>query len=44
MDNFLSQALLESTGAELAFSNELFLSLGVKDLAQEGSHHANDPK
>ena len=29
---------------DLAQVDEFFLSLGVKDSTEEGSHHANDPK
>jgi hypothetical protein len=42
--NKVADWLLEKTMHDLGQVDELFLSLGVKDLTQEGRHYANDPK
>ena len=42
--NTVADWLLKKPMHDLAQVNELFLSLGVKDLTEEGHHYANDPK
>jgi hypothetical protein len=42
--NEVADWLLEKPMHDLGQVDELFLSLVVKDLTQEGRHYANDPK